>query len=135
MPLQIAYTHYTNASKLRKCTQQKSNSLLKTCKLLEEQLQQKRQELSLANEELNIHTRTVGAWTRYVFDLELNEPCEWNSNYRKLMECVERNNGKLPLSLLDITKANTNKEEDDADEERILAVWLDGMYDFFTFLA
>ena len=127
MPLQIAYTNYTNASKLRKCTQQKSNALLKACKLLEEQLQQKRRELSLANEELNLHTRTVGAWTRHVFDLELNEPCEWNANYRKLMECVKRNNGKLPPSLLDITMANTNREDDDDDEERILAVWLDGM--------
>jgi hypothetical protein len=132
MPLQIAYTHHTNLSNLRKRSQRKSNTLSKEVKLLEDKLQSKRTELALANEELQRNTQALGAWTRHVFDLELDEPCcEWNINYAKLKEYVERNDGKLPRSVvLDGTKMNTDDERDEEEEDdegRMLAVWLDGM--------
>lgn len=125
VPLHIAYTHHTNASNLHKRARQKSNALSKECKLLEEKLQKKQQELSLVNEELKRHTRAVGAWTRKVFDLELSEPCEWNMKYGKLKEYTERNHGRLPSpSLLDDTIDSNSKDD---EEGRMLAAWLDGM--------
>ena len=133
MPLQIAYTHHTTVSNLRKRSQRKSTTLSKEVKQLEEKLQSKRNELALANEELQRNTQVLGAWTRHVFDLELEEPCcEWNINYAKLKEYVERNDGKLPQSVvLDGTKRNTDDEKDEEEEEddegRMLAAWLDEM--------
>lgn len=132
MPLQIAYTHHTTVSNLRKRSQRKSTTLSKEVKQLEEKLQSKRNELALANEELQRNTQVLGAWTRHVFDLELEEPCcEWNINYAKLKEYVERNDGKLPQSVvLDGTKMNTDDEKDEEEEDdegRMLAAWLDGM--------
>ena len=127
MPLHLAYTHHANSCNLRKRSQRIANALSKECKLLEEKLETKRQELLLANNELKRHTRLVGAWTRRVFDLELNEPCEWNTNYGKLKEYIMKQNynGKLlSQSLLDGTIAIENVDD---EEGRMLAAWLDGM--------
>ncbi len=69
----------------------------------------------------------MGAWTRRVFDLELNEPCEWNTNYGKLKEYIMKQNynGKLlSQSSLDGTLAIDNVDD---EEGRMLAAWLDGM--------
>ncbi len=69
----------------------------------------------------------MGAWTRKVFDLELDEPCEWNTNYGKLKKYIMKrnNNGKLlSQSLLDDTIAIDNEDD---EEGRMLAAWLNGM--------
>ena len=76
----------------------------------------KKHELSLAEDELGEHDRRTGAWTRKVFDLELEEPCEWRNGYERLRRYREER-GRLPPSV--------KKARD--EEERSVSDWLHQM--------
>mmetsp|Transcript_13135 Transcript_13135/g.26657 ORF Transcript_13135/g.26657 Transcript_13135/m.26657 type:complete len:436 (-) Transcript_13135:2281-3588(-) len=111
-PLEIAYSQQTKMEYQKKIAQQKKADMAKECKQLREKLQEKKLALSLANDEIKECNKKLGTWTRKVFDLELEEPCEWNTNYQKLSAYKELH-GKLP-----------SKKSQDA-EEKSLSVWLD----------
>lgn len=115
-PLEIAYSQHNAAKYQRKLAQQKKNAILVEYHKLKAKFQEKKLELSLANDEVRGHTQKVGAWTRKVFDLELEEDCTWNSNFRNLKEYKDVH-GKLPPS---VKKAKS-------EQEKALATWLDRM--------
>jgi hypothetical protein len=77
----------------------------------------KKVELSMAESELGEHDRKTGAWTRKVFDLELEEPCEWRDGYERLRKYREER-GRLPPS-------SVKKARD--EEERSVSDWLHRM--------
>lgn len=115
--LEIAYSQQAAARRQRQCSQRKKNAILKEYNALRDKFLQKKLELSLANDEIRGHSHIVGAWTRKVFDLELEEePCPWNTNFGKLKEYKEEH-GKLPPN---IKKAN-------GEDEKSLSMWLDRM--------
>ena len=113
-PLEIAYSQQTKMDYQRKIAQQKKADILKECKKLREKLQEKKLALSLANDEIKDCNKQLGTWTRKVFDLELEEPCEWNTNYQKL-SAYKQQHGKLP----------SKKTQD--EDEKALFVWLDNV--------
>ena len=113
-PLEIAYSHQTKMDYQKKIAQQKKALMAKECKQLREKLQEKKLALSLAIDEVNECDKELGAWTQKVFDLELEEPCEWNANYQKLYAFKEQH-GKLP--------SKKSQEE----EEKSLYAWLDSV--------
>ena len=78
-----------------KIAQQKKIDLAKECRQLREKLQEKKLALSLASDEIKESNKKLGTWTRKVFDLELEEPCEWNTNYQKL-SAFKQQHGKMP---------------------------------------
>ncbi|EED89765.1 predicted protein [Thalassiosira pseudonana CCMP1335] len=114
--LEIAYSHQNESKRLRLDALQKKNAVLGEYRKIKDKYMQKKLELSLANEELERYSQRTGAWTRKVFDLELNEDCEWNTNLRRLREFKEKNH-RLPRS---VTRA-------EGEEERMLAEWLEGV--------
>lgn len=130
-PLEIAYSHRLAASNERKRAQKKKNDILVEYKKVKAKFQEKKLELSLANEEVKGHSQKVGVWTRKVFDLELDEPCQWNTNLKKLKEYKDEH-GKLPPSSkkaidedqkplcawLDRIRGQRNKEETDTTKEK-----------------
>jgi hypothetical protein len=111
-PLEIAYSHQTMIGYQKKMALQKKADAVKECKKLRDKLQEKKLALSLANDEITECNKQLGNWTRKVFDLELEEPCEWNTNYEKLCS-YKKEHGRLP-----------SKNSQD-EEEKSLAVWLD----------
>ena len=113
-PLEIAYSQLTKMDYQNKIARQKKVDLVKECKLLREKLQQKKLAISLVDDEIKGCDKQLGTWTRKVFDLELEEPCEWNRNYQKLCAFKEKH-GKLP----------SKKAQD--EEEKSLSVWLDNI--------
>jgi hypothetical protein len=113
-PLEIAYSQQTKMDYEKKIAQQKKADLAKECKQLREKLQEKKLALSLVNDEIKECNKKLGTWTRKVFDLELEEPCEWNTNYQKLIE-YKQQHGKLP----------SKKTQD--EEEKALSVWLENV--------
>lgn len=116
-PLQIAYSHQAVASHERTIAQCKKNVVLDEYKRIREKYLQKKLELSLANDEVEKCNKDAGAWTKKVFDLELEEPCEWNDMLEKLKRYKDEYN-KLP------PKNISRCEEGD---EKELAKWLEGM--------
>ncbi|KAL7521864.1 hypothetical protein ACHAWX_006556 [Stephanocyclus meneghinianus] len=115
-PLQIAYSHHQAAKHQRKIAQAKKNSVLDEFKKIREKYLEKKLELSLADDEVQRCNRLAGAWTRKVFDLELEEPCPWNDNLKRLRKYKEENDGRLP------PKAPGKALE---GEERELALWIE----------
>ncbi|KAL7444648.1 hypothetical protein ACHAXM_009569 [Skeletonema potamos] len=113
-PLEIAYSQQAKMDYEKKIAQQKRADLARECKQLREKLQEKKLALSLANDAIKECNKKLGTWTRKVFDLELDEPCEWNTNYQKL-NAYKQQHGKLP----------SKKTED--EEEKSLSVWLDNV--------
>lgn len=113
-PLEIAYSQHLAVKKQRTQAQKKKNDILQEYNQLREKFLQKKLELSLANDEVKGHTQKVGVWTRKVFELELEEPCGWNTNCKKLKEYKEEY-GKLP--------PHAKKVKD--EEEKSLSTWLD----------
>ena len=111
-PLEIAYSQRTKMDYQSKIAQQKKIDLAKECRQLKEKLQEKKLALSLASDEIEESNKKLGTWTRKVFDLELEEPCEWNTNYQKL-SAFKQQHGKMP----------SKKSQD--EEEKSLSVWLD----------
>ena len=96
--------------------QKRKNQVLGEYNRLRDKFLEKKLELSLANDEVKGHDKVVGAWARKVFDLELEEECSWNENYRKLREYRETH-GRLP--------SHSKKAVD--EEEKALSSWLDRM--------
>ena len=116
-PLQIAYSHQAVASHARTIAQCKKNAVLDEYKRIREKYLQKKLELSLANDEVEKCNKDAGAWTKKVFDLELEEPCEWNDMMEKLRRYKDEYD-KLP------PKNISRCEEGD---EKELAKWLETM--------
>jgi len=112
--LEIAYSQLLAVKEKRREAQRKKNAILQEYNQLREKFLQKKLELSLADDEVKAHSQIVGAWTRKVFDLELEEDCAWNTNYKKLKKYKE-SHGKLP--------PNAKKAKD--EEEKSLSAWLD----------
>ncbi|KAL3795038.1 hypothetical protein HJC23_006359 [Cyclotella cryptica] len=116
LPLQIAYSHHQAAKHERKLAQTKKNAVLEEYKKIREKYLEKKLELSLADDEVQRCNRLTGAWTRKVFDLELEEPCAWNENLKRLKKFKEENAGRLP------PKTPGRASE---GEERELALWIE----------
>jgi hypothetical protein len=116
LPLQIAYSHHQAVKHQRKIAQAKKNSVLDEFKKIREKYLEKKLELSLADDDVQRCNRLAGAWTRKVFDLELEEPCAWNENLKRLRRYKEENDGRLP------PKAPGKALE---GEERELALWIE----------
>ena len=115
-PLAIAYSHLADASRLRRRAVRRRNATLAEYESLRARFLKKKHELSLAEDELGEHDRRTGAWTRKVFDLELEEPCEWRNGYERLRRYREER-GRLPPSV--------KKARD--EEERSVSDWLHQM--------
>mmetsp|Transcript_16693 Transcript_16693/g.27260 ORF Transcript_16693/g.27260 Transcript_16693/m.27260 type:complete len:438 (-) Transcript_16693:143-1456(-) len=113
-PLEIAYSQRTQMDYQTRIAQQKKIDLAKECRQLREKLQEKKLALSLASDEIKECNKKLGTWTRKVFELELEEPCEWNTNYQKLSAFKQRH-GKMP----------SKKSQD--EEEKSLSAWLDNV--------
>lgn len=116
-PLQIAYSHQAVAQYARSVAQSKKNSVLNEYKRIREKYLEKKLELSLANDEVKKCNQEAGMWTKKVFDLELEEPCDWNEKLNKLRKYKEEHD-KLP------PKNVSRCEEGD---EKELAIWLEKM--------
>jgi hypothetical protein len=116
-PLQIAYSHQAVALHARSVAQSKKNIVLDEYKRIREKYLQKKLELSLANDEVKKCNQEAGMWTKKVFDLELEEPCEWNDKLNMLRKYKEEHD-KLPPK-------NVSRCED--GDEKELAVWLEKM--------
>jgi hypothetical protein len=115
-PLAIAYSHLAEATRLRRRAVRRRNATLAEYESLRDRFLRKERELSLANDELAVRERRAGAWTRKVFDLELEEPCEWRDGYERLRRYREER-GRLPPSV--------KKARD--EEERFVSAWLHRM--------
>mmetsp|Transcript_11574 Transcript_11574/g.17699 ORF Transcript_11574/g.17699 Transcript_11574/m.17699 type:complete len:439 (-) Transcript_11574:51-1367(-) len=113
-PLEIAYSQQKKLDYEKKIAEQKKVDMAKECQQFREKLQEKKLALSLANDEVKECNKKLGAWTRKVFDLELEESCEWNKNYQKL-SAFKQQYGKIP----------SRKSQD--EEEKSLSVWLDSV--------
>lgn len=113
-PLEIAYSQQKKMDYEKKIAEQKKVDMAKECQQLREKLQEKKLALSLANDEIKECNKKLGAWTRKVFDLELEESCEWNTNYQKV-SAFKQQHGKIP----------SRKSQD--IEEKSLSVWLDSV--------
>ncbi len=113
-PLEIAYSQQKKMDYEKKIAEQKKADMAKECQQLREKLQEKKLALSLANDEIKECNKKLGAWTRKVFDLELEEPCEWNTNYEKI-SAFKQQHGKIP------SKKSQEKEE------KSLSLWLDNI--------
>ena len=116
-PLQIAYSHRSMADHSRKLAQIKKNALLDEYKKIREKYLEKKLELSLANDDVEKCDKEAGAWTKKVFDLELEEPCDWNDKLNKLKKYVEKHH-KLPPKNL------SRCEDEDAKE---VSKWLESL--------
>ena len=115
--LQIAYSHQAVAQHAQNVAQSKKNSVLEEYKRIREQYLEKKLALSLANDEVKKCNQEAGMWTKKVFDLELEEPCEWNENLDKLRRYKD-DYDKLPPK-------NISRCQD--GDEKELAVWLEKM--------
>ena len=116
-PLQIAYSHHAVARHARKLAQVKKNELFDEYKKIREKYLEKKLELSLANDEVEKCDKEAGAWTKKVFDLELEEPCDWNEKLSKLKKYVEEKH-KLPPK-------NISRCEN--EDEKELSKWLENI--------
>ncbi|KAL7546989.1 hypothetical protein ACHAWF_010306 [Thalassiosira exigua] len=112
--LEIAYSHRRAAASERAKAQRKKNRILNECNKLRARYQEKRLELSLAHDAVREKSRECGAWTRKVFDLELEEECPWNDHYKKLIRYKEET-GRLP----------PHAKKCETEEEKMLSQWLD----------
>ena len=113
-PLEIAYSQQAAAKFQRQASQRKKNVIVNEYNALREKLLRKNLELSLADDEVRGHSQIVGAWTRKVFDLELEEDCQWNTNVKKL-KAYKEEHGKLP----------PHPKKAKGEEEKYLSAWLD----------
>ena len=113
-PLTIAYSHLADAARLRRRAVRRRNATLAEYEALRTRFLKKKVELSVAEGELGEHDRKTGAWTRKVFDLELEEPCEWREGYERLRRYREER-GRLPPT-------SVKKARD--EEERSVSDWL-----------
>ena len=129
-PLEIAYSQQAAAKCKLQASQRKKNVIVNEYNALREKLLRKKQELSLADDDVRGHSQIVGSWTRKVFDLELEEDCQWNTNVKKLKAYKEKH-GKLP----------PHPKKAKGDEEKYLSAWLDRMWvclfytQFFPFIS
>ena len=114
-PLEIAYSHRQEMKILRQRARQKKDDIRAEYEELREKLIEKKLEMSLANDVVKEYTQKAGAWTKKVFDLELKEPCTWNTNLENLKEYIQNNNGRLP----------PNHKKATTEDEKSLALWLD----------
>jgi hypothetical protein len=117
IPLTIAYSHLADAMRLRRRAVRRRNATSAEYESVKSRYLKKKVELSMAESELGEHDRKTGAWTRKVFDLELEEPCEWRDGYERLRKYREER-GRLPPS-------SVKKARD--EEERSVSDWLHRM--------
>mmetsp|Transcript_10737 Transcript_10737/g.20183 ORF Transcript_10737/g.20183 Transcript_10737/m.20183 type:complete len:870 (+) Transcript_10737:45-2654(+) len=115
--LSIAYSHHKASKAERSKIRKKKLSLLSELETLRNQFYAKKAELLQANALLKQNSQTVGKWTRKVFDLELREPCTWNSKFEKLKEYVQLH-GAPP--------EHSKKVKGD-DTEKALVTWITGI--------
>ncbi|KAL7472083.1 hypothetical protein ACHAXS_012407 [Conticribra weissflogii] len=115
--LAIAYSHHRASKAERSKIRKKKLSLLSELETLRNQFYAKKAELLQANALLKQSSQTVGKWTRKVFDLELAEPCTWNSKLEKLREYVQLHGGPPEHS----------KKVKGDDTEKALVTWITGI--------
>mmetsp|Transcript_11370 Transcript_11370/g.24481 ORF Transcript_11370/g.24481 Transcript_11370/m.24481 type:complete len:665 (+) Transcript_11370:668-2662(+) len=113
-PLEIAYSHRQQMKYMQDQACMNKDAIYAEYLELLEKLRQKKMELTRATDEVKKCAQQTGAWTKKVFDLELREPCTWNSNYQKVKDYV-REHGSLP----------PNYRKTKTEEEKSLSLWLD----------
>lgn len=115
--LSIAYSHHKASKAERSKIRKKKLSLLSELETLRNQFYAKKAELLQANALLKQNSQTVGKWTRKIFDLELREPCTWNSKLEKLKEYVQLHGGPPEHS----------KKVKGDETEKALVTWITGI--------